>query len=376
MQAESLNTPIRVGIVGVGNWARYGHIPALRLLPDYQIVAVSSRRLDTANQVAQDFNVAHAFDRWEALITHPEIDLVIVLPPAPEHAQVVKAAIAAGKDVYCEWPLTTTTEDSKQLLFLAEDAGVRHIVGLQRRLGPSALYLKELLASGYVGRLRSVRMHVSMEYFHRDRSPSLNWTIDPANFSHVLSIYGGHFLDMLFHVVGFPRTISGLVTSQFPTLFLSATGEQFPNMTPDQVVVVGQLNDDAVFTIQIEGGKRNNSGLQIDITGVDGDLKISNEKSFGNLEDNKIEGAQGAKGFLRVLPIPPQYHQLPASTLDVSVQDLANLYAAHSRDRRGSGREAPNFRDALRMHRLIDAIQLASSTGMRQGFASDTEPHL
>jgi predicted dehydrogenase len=371
MQAESLNTPIRVGIIGVGNWARYGHIPALRLLPDYRIVAVSSRRQATANQIAQDFNVAHAFDRWESLITHPEVDLVIVLPPAPEHEQVAKAAIAAGKDVYCEWPLTTSTEDSKQLLRLAEKAGIRHIVGLQRRLGPSALYLKELLASSYVGRLRSVRMHVSMEYFHQDRSPSLDWTIDPANFSHVLSIYGGHFLDMLFHIVGFPKTISGFVTSQFSTLFLSTTGDEFPNLTPDQVVAFGQLENDAVFTIQIEGGKRNNSGLQIDITGVDGDLKVSNEKSFGNLEDNKIEGAQGAQGFLKALSVPAQYHQLPESTLDVSVQDLANLYAAHSRDRRGNGREAPNFRDALRMHRLLDAIQLASSTGMRQGFVAD-----
>lgn len=368
MQAKHLSGSIRVGIVGVGNWARYGHIPALRLLPDYEIVAVSSRRMDTARQIAASFGIENAFDDWRDLIMHPEVDLVVVLPPAPQHAQVVKAAIAAHKDVYCEWPLTTTTAESMELLSLAENAGIRHVVGLQRRLGPSALYLRELLAAGYVGQVRSVRMHVSMEYFHRDRSPSLDWTIDPANFSHVLSIYGGHFLDMLFHIIGFPKTISALVATQFRTLTLSESGQEFPNRTPDEVVAIGQLSDDSVFTIQIEGGKRNNAGLQIDITGVDGDLKVFNARSFGNFEDNTIEGGQGSQGFLQVLPIPSQYHLLPPSSLDVSVQDLASLYAAHSRDRKTGPRKAPSFRDAVVMHRLIDLIQLASVTSNRQTF--------
>ena len=48
------------------------------------------------------------------------MDLVVVLPPAPEHALIVKTAIDAVKDVYCEWPLTTNTADSEELLRLAE----------------------------------------------------------------------------------------------------------------------------------------------------------------------------------------------------------------------------------------------------------------
>ena len=70
------------------------------------------------------------------------------------------------------------------------------------------------------------------------------------------------------------------------------------------VVVIGTFANGAVFSIQIEGGKRNNSGLQVDITGVEGDLKISNELSFQNPDDNKVEGSQGDGETLRVLPIP------------------------------------------------------------------------
>jgi predicted dehydrogenase len=56
-----MNTPsskkIRVGIIGVGNWGRYGHIPVLRLLPNYEIVAVASRRKEYGKQLAKEFGI-------------------------------------------------------------------------------------------------------------------------------------------------------------------------------------------------------------------------------------------------------------------------------------------------------------------------------
>ncbi|MFK0025807.1 Gfo/Idh/MocA family oxidoreductase [Streptomyces sp. NPDC090798] len=63
----------------------------------------------------------------------PDVDLVAVLTPMPERVPLVKAAIEAGKDVYSEWPLTTRTSDSEELLSLAEAKGVRHVLGLQRK---------------------------------------------------------------------------------------------------------------------------------------------------------------------------------------------------------------------------------------------------
>jgi|HubBroStandDraft_6_1064221.scaffolds.fasta_scaffold160411_1 predicted dehydrogenase len=366
MNASNSGAKIRVGIVGLGNWARYGHIPALRLLPEYEIVAVSSRREETASAIAREFFIPHAFDDASKLVSHPDVDLVAVLPPAPQHAAIVRQAIAAGKDVYCEWPLTTNTEDSQELLLLAEKAQTRHVVGLQRRLGPSARYLRDLLAEGYVGRMRSVRLHVSMEYFGPTRGPALAWTLGDVNFSHVLSIYGGHFLDMLFHAVGRPKAMNAIVATQFPELTLTATGESFPNDTPDGVVAIGNLENDALFSIQLEGGKRNNAGLQIDITGTEGDLKVWNSKSFANKNDNILEGARGDKGSLEPLPVPRSYVKIPFSHLDVSVQDLAHLYAAHALDRFTGTQEAPNFADAVRMHKLIDRLNLASTTGALQ----------
>jgi predicted dehydrogenase len=100
-------------------------------------------------------------------------------------------------------------------------------------MGPSARYARDLLAQGYLGQIRSVRMHVSMNYFQGRRSTDLAWTIPPENFSHILSIYDGHFMDMLFHVVGAPEIVWAVVAPQFPSITLIETGETFPNQTPD-----------------------------------------------------------------------------------------------------------------------------------------------
>jgi predicted dehydrogenase len=70
---------IGVGLVGVGNWARYGHIPALRLLPEYEIVAVSSRSAERAAQIAAEYGIPHHFANVLDLVVRPEVDLVVVL---------------------------------------------------------------------------------------------------------------------------------------------------------------------------------------------------------------------------------------------------------------------------------------------------------
>ena len=74
------NGKIRAGIIGIGNWGRYGHVPVLQLLPKFEIAAVASRRQAAAQQLAREFNIAHAFVDADELINHPDIDLIIVLP--------------------------------------------------------------------------------------------------------------------------------------------------------------------------------------------------------------------------------------------------------------------------------------------------------
>ena len=357
---------IRVGLIGVGNWATYGHLPALALLPDYEVVAVYARRREAAEAAAKRFHIKHVVDTVDELVRHPEVDLVLVLSTAPQHEEHARAAIAAGKHVYSEWPLTTSTARSVALVELADQAGLRHIVGLQRRLAPVYRYAHDLIAQGYIGELRSVRLHVSMNYFQALRSQALQWTVPPENFSSVIAIYAGHYLDALFAATGKLNSLAGVLVNQFKEVTIAETGEVIPTTTPDQLVLAGTFANDAVLSVHVEGGKRNNSGVQIDITGDAGDLKITNKSAFGDPKhDYVLEGAHGDDLPLEVLTIPAAYNWLPACDLPSSVLELANLYAAFARDLREGSRTAPSFEDGVWMHRLLDAAATSSDGGKR-----------
>ena len=369
MSASS--SPIRVGLIGVGNWALRGHLPVLKLLPEYRITAVQSRRREVAEQAARLFDIPHVLDSAEEVAAHPEVDLVLVLTTAPQHEAGIRAALAAGKHVYSEWPLTTDTGTSDRLMRLADAHGLRHAVGLQRRLMPVVRFTRDLIGKGYVGKLRSVRMHVSMNYFQARRSQALRWTAPPENFSSVMAIYGGHFLDMLFAMTGFPLSISGMAVNQFRQVTIAETGEVIPTTAPDQLVLTGLLPGDAVLSAHIEGGKRNGSGVQIDITGDRGDLRLTNRSAFGDVGDDYVlEGAHGDNLPLTVLAVPGDYDWLPASNLPSSVLELGNLFAALARDLQSGGQEAPSFADGVRMHRLMDGIVQSSAAGRQVAVAS------
>jgi len=361
--AVSVNK-IRVGIVGAGTWAEYGHIPSLALLPEFELTAVYSRSADKAQALAARHGIAYPVTSLQALVEHPEVDMVLVLNQAPQHEAAIRAAIAAGKDVYSEWPLTTSTAVSAELAALAEQAGVRHIVGLQRRLSPSYRYMSDLLADGYIGELRSVRMHVSVDAFGARRMGYLAYTVPAENFSDLLPIFGGHFLDILFRHFGFPRTLSALTANQIQQVTIVDTGETLPRTNPDQVLVTGTFANGAVLTVQLEAGKRNNAGVQIDLTGTEGDLRITNATSFGP-SVNLIEGARGDAQPLQALPVPAQYDWLPAHALGGSVAELAHLYAAYARDVQDGTQLAPTFLDAVKMHAVIDAITASDRSGSR-----------
>ena len=363
---------IRVGLVGAGQWAAFGHVPALKSLPEYELYAVATTRQETAHEAADKFGILHAHVGADSLIASPDVDLVVVNNRAPEHFPVALAAIEAGKHVYCEWPLTTNTADSRTLLDAAEKATVRHAVGLQRRMAASSGLLKRLLGEGYVGEVRSVHLHVTEPTYFQTRAKVLGFTVPGENFSSVVSIYGGHFFDMTFEAVGWPRELSAVLANQFESVRLEETGEFLASTAPDQGLFSGTLDRGAVLSVHVEGGKRNGYGVRLEITGTEGDLRLTYAQAFSDTSDGILEGARGSRVPLVELPIPVDLQWLSGSKLKGSVLELANLYAAFAKDITEGTSHAPNFADGVRLHRLIDAVEESSESGRRvQAFAKN-----
>ena len=122
----------KVGIVGLQpgrSWAARAHIPALRALSEtYEIVGVANTSLASAEKAASATGLPRAFADVAELIAAPEIDIVTVTMKVPHHLEIVKAAIGAGKHVYCEWPLGNGLAEAEELAALARAKGVLDVV--------------------------------------------------------------------------------------------------------------------------------------------------------------------------------------------------------------------------------------------------------
>lgn len=352
---------IHVGIIGTGGWSRYGHIPVLQALDDFKVVALAGRNLEKVRQYADELGIGLAFGSAEELIAHPGIDLVVILAPTPEHGRLASAVIAAGKDVFAEWPLSTNTPESEAILAQAKARGVKHVIGLQRRFSPAARYLKDLVEEGYVGSLRAVRMSVGVDAFGPVMPDAVKWALEDANFTHLLSIYGGHFHDLLFSTVGIPRQLTAVTSVQFPVTSITETGQQIPYTSANEVMVIGTLAGNALFSVQLEGGQAHRTGLQIDIMGAEGVLRMTNPHAFQNQADHTIAGMRHGAAALANLPVPPAYAYLPVTGLDASATDVAYLYSTYAKDRANGTEHVTTFEDAVRQHRLIDQITESSA---------------
>src|SRR5207244_7540974 len=100
-------------------------IPALKsLADDFEITALSTSRRESADAASKRFGVARAFDNHEELVNSADVDVVAITVKVPHHFELATAALAAGKAVYCEWPLGNGLQEAVQLAALAKKKGV------------------------------------------------------------------------------------------------------------------------------------------------------------------------------------------------------------------------------------------------------------
>src|SRR5437899_4696972 len=185
-----------VGIIGVSpvrGWAATAHIPALRALANYEIQALSAHSAESARAAGEVFGVSAVFTDHEQLVTQPDIDVVAVTVKVPHHRQLVSAALAAGKAVYCEWPLGRDLDDARAMAALAAGQGVRTAVGLQARQAPAIEFVQELLRDGYVGEVLSTTM-VGLSVPGGVVARPNAYMLDQASGASLLTIATGHSL--------------------------------------------------------------------------------------------------------------------------------------------------------------------------------------
>ncbi|MDQ6433349.1 Gfo/Idh/MocA family oxidoreductase [Mesorhizobium sp. LHD-90] len=284
----------------------------------------------------------------DAVFADPSIDAVMVLTPPNSHLELVERAAAAGKHVLLEKPLDISMDRAERLVAAAEDAGVKLGVVLQHRFRPVSTALAKLIADGRLGQLVSASAKLAnwrpQSYY--DQPGRGTKARDGGG---VLLTQGIHTLDLLISLAGLPAEVSAF----------AATTPVHRMETEDLAVGVVRYGNGALGTIHATTTAYPGLPDSIELIGTKGTARIEGTKLFVAFHDGAElqhdDGAVGGGVGADPMAFPHHHHRaVLADFLDaIGSGDPA-------RQPKVSGREA------LKVHRLIDALLRAAETGRRE----------
>ncbi len=277
---------LRVGIVGASaerGWARIAHVPALQSLEGVELAAVATSRQETATAAASAFGAKRAYGTATDLFRDPEIDLVAVGVKVPEHRAVVLGALAAGKHVYCEWPLGRDVGEAEELRDAATAAGVHAAIGLQARMSPAVCRARELIALGQIGRVLSARLYSATAGWGRKVEPAGLYLEQAVNGATLVAINGGHALDVASAVLGDLVDVAALATTQYPEIEVEIgdQSERRARSIPDHLLTQSRLCGGAALAVEVAGGRPPDTPFRLEVVGENGTLALDGGAPWG-----------------------------------------------------------------------------------------------
>ena len=345
-----------VGIVGLEpkrSWAAMAHVPALRAMPDV-----------FAQAAAAAYDIPRAFANADELAADPAVDIVAITVKVPYHLELARAAIAAGKHIYCEWPLGNGLAQAQKMARLAQEKGVVAVCGTQALGAPELQHAAQLVRDGYVGEVLSTTIT------GRGRGwgaviplEKTGYVLDNSNGASMLTIPFGHTLAAVRAILGDFADVSAVLTTRRTKVKALDTGAMVPMTAHDQVLVAGTLASGAPISMHYRGGDaRDGKGLLWQINGTDGDLQLEAASGHSQQVVFTLKGGRGAEKAMEPIEIPVSLRQ---GAVDAVTGNVGRIWARLGDDIRNGTQTAPRFADAVRVHEVIDAIERSAATGQR-----------
>jgi predicted dehydrogenase len=350
---------ITLGIVGASTrygWAKRAHMPAILALPEYDLVAVGTEHQDTADASAEEYGARKAYSDYHDLVNDPDISLVDVSVRAPRHYEIVMAALNAGKDVFCEWPLGANSTQADEMALLAQAKGVHTIVGLQSRFAPGFQYMRDLVRDGYLGDLLSANMTMFLPGLLRPRPERSVWSANKENGAHTLNIATGHALDVFLWCLGEMGDVLSSITTQVPEWEIAESPNKVSVTSPDNVAFLGHLENGAVISVHIATVPWHGTAFRMEAYGTGGTLTATSDQMV-EMVDPIIKGGQKDDPKMEILQPPNDLHWVPDNVppgVPVNVAQLFRRFATAIHD---GEHILPDFTEAARLHHTLDKIE-------------------
>ena len=319
--------PVRWGILGTANIAIRQVIPATQLSPICSVLAIASREMQKAQNIAGLLDIPRAYGSYEELIEDPDID--VIYNPLPNHLHVPWTIRAAekGKHVLCEKPIALNAGEAQRLVDVQKQTGVQIAEAFMVRTHPQWLAARDLVANGRIGDLRLINGHFS--YFKRD----------PSNVRSNPAWGGGALLD----IGCYPITMSRWIFGEEP-IAVVAQLEFDPDMHVDRVgsALMQFPSGQAAFTF----GGQVALHQQMTLFGTSGNISIpvpfnppADHVSCLLLDDARDLVGGGAQEFTFA---PVNQYTIQATRFAEAVRGVADV--------------AVPLHDAINNMRVIDAL--------------------
>ncbi|MDR9777493.1 Gfo/Idh/MocA family oxidoreductase [Rhizobium hidalgonense] len=228
---------VRVAVLGASGWMGKIHTMAYQTFPHFfgvsdgtaRIVALVDSNPDQAEDISNRAPGARIYQDWKLAVADPEVDLIDICLPDHLHYPVAKAALLAGKHVYCEKPLANTADEARELAEIARERGVITRVGHAFPRNPVHDLAKDIIESGEIGEIKLFRgcQHVDM---YGDPTAPFMWRADgklaPTG---IVGDTGSHIFSFMDFLVGRVSSLIAdnlIVTPRRPVVEGLAYGEE------------------------------------------------------------------------------------------------------------------------------------------------------
>jgi predicted dehydrogenase len=324
------------------------HVPAFRLDPRCRVAAIAGRDKEKAAAVARDLSIETSHADWLELIENPELDAISIAVPPCAQAEIAKAAIQAGKHLFCEKPLAANGAEAAELFDVATAKETIHAVDFIFPELPLWIEARELINGNQLGNIRHADLNWRVETY-ASKVKARTWKNDPGQGGGVLNNFVSHVAHNIEWLFGEIESISadlrgpgGVETCVQATMDMRAGFPVFISVASDaflghghSLAVYGELG-----TLLLENRTRDYaSGFELSLgTRAARALELISR-------DQSPEGVDG-----RVAPVS----RIASRFLDAII-DGAPMN--------------PNFADGLRAQQILDEMRASSESKTQTGVA-------
>lgn len=359
-----------IGLIGTGFMGK-AHAFAYRAahaafpdIPTPRLEMIADVDAGLAAKASHQYGFARSTGDWRALVNDPAIEVISITTPNTLHRDMALAAIAAGKHVHCEKPLSPSLAHSLEMVEAAEKAGVVTQVGFNYIKNPLLKQARDMVEAGELGEITGFRGIHAEDYMHDPESP-YSWRIDPVGGPGVIADLGSHIIGMARFLLG---PISG-VSADVRTVVRSrpvakGAAERKDVMVDDVARMLVDFKRGCGGTIEanwVATGRKMQLGFEI--SGEKGSLVFTQER-LNELWFYRAGGDAKTAGYVKIETGPqhPPYGQFCiAGGHQLGFNDLKTIEMGEFLRAIGEGRQSsPDFREAYEIQKVVEAA-IASS---------------